>query len=1143
MERLLDFSQPFDVSLFDDVVGSLFHGPDPQARGQANHVLTQFQEHDHAWIHSPAIIDNSSRIESKVIALNTLDAYIRKQWNTIEQNERENIKKFIINKIITICNDPEQFYNPANKLLINSLNKPLISILKHDWTKDWESFVQEMTESAHNSVSLCENNLTLLSNLCEDVFDFGSDWMTEPKKLRFKEQYTKDFELVFNLLKMILSDAQNTNESLVLTALHTLSVFIQWIPLDFIFKTNLIEILVTVLLPPVISRNDALHCLTQIAGLTLGEKAPEFEAVLIQLFAGTAISIIEFIPKDANLAEIYQTSSETDRIFLRQIGLFITTFLRTHLHLIEGNFTTNQYILPCLDIIVRLTCVDDKAILNIVLEFWLFLAKELFTTDIKPIVTPASFTTSSTVSLTPQPSRSLPAAKEFQSPFAPRMGVLPNKPITTPSTISNFKNFPRAKVKQVGILGESQKRAAIIASNLSGIEGTERSRTYEPTLHRVRQILIERMAPPEEIQVIVNEAGEIERRQTTNTDQTELYREMRETIIYLTHLNPTATRNLLLDMLTQQEDPTHFHFDALNSVCWSIGAIGGTMSKENESSFVFDVMRRLLTMVDTKEDRESRATIAANLMFVASQYPRFLQSNSNFLLTICNKLIQFMRENFPGVKDMATETFLKISRGCRRTLIETKAMDSSIRYLERLLQTFSDIVGDLNKQQVLNVFEAFGWIISAEKDEEQQQSYIAELFLLVNGEWSTTTTRLSNESNAVTDGDVLNTIHTCLTTATRTITPLKSAVRNQFKTLFSDSVVMYVELSKHINNAIASFGPQIFEDTLTRQMRLVRKQILTLFITFFDVVDDPMLINSDYLQPLIEQILPIYAQSPPLTRDADILSLTTVLARRLRSILHPHFHTILTLLFEPTIAAITHNFEDFPEQRLAFYQLLAALNEHCPNGLVSHKEKSQTTLIVDTILWGVKHADKIIADLGLDLLAGLITNYVQSDNGPTFFQDHYVRIFTDVLGVMTDSFHKQGFRGQCIVLHRLSTLLYTGQISVSLSPEYHDSNLAFMKTTLTAIIGSAFSHLLPVQIEYFIDGLFTTAELDRFSNHVRDFLIQLQEVAKDPTDLFIDDYLDECALNQVISFNDDILVPGLLSDLFADDSDDEYIFI
>ena len=63
--------------------------------------------------------------------------------------------------------------------------------------------------------------------------------------------------------------------------------------------------------------------------------------------------------------------------------------------------------------------------------------------------------------------------------------------------------------------------------------------------------------------------------------------------------------------------------------------------------------------------------VASNIMYVVGQYPRFLRAYWKFLKTVIAKLFEFMHESFPGVRDMACETFLKVAQKCKQTIAAT----------------------------------------------------------------------------------------------------------------------------------------------------------------------------------------------------------------------------------------------------------------------------------------------------------------------------------------------------------------------------------------------------------------------------------------------------------------------------------------
>jgi hypothetical protein len=57
----------------------------------------------------------------------------------------------------------------------------------------------------------------------------------------------------------------------VKSCLRTLNAFLSWIPLHFIFATDLIDNLITHFIVPIQSRNEAIKCFTEVASLTFTE--------------------------------------------------------------------------------------------------------------------------------------------------------------------------------------------------------------------------------------------------------------------------------------------------------------------------------------------------------------------------------------------------------------------------------------------------------------------------------------------------------------------------------------------------------------------------------------------------------------------------------------------------------------------------------------------------------------------------------------------------------------------------------------------------------------------------------------------------------------------------------------------------------
>lgn len=170
------------------------------------------------------------------------------------------IKKYIVGLIIKNSSDSPTL--DREKVYVNKLNLILIQILKYEWPKNWPTFISDIVGASKTNESLCQNNMEILKLLSEEVFDFSSGQMTQTKAKHLKETMCNEFQQVFQLCNFIMANSQNTG--LINVTLETLLRFLNWIPLGYIFETELIPHLIETFLVMPLFRNITLKCLTEI---------------------------------------------------------------------------------------------------------------------------------------------------------------------------------------------------------------------------------------------------------------------------------------------------------------------------------------------------------------------------------------------------------------------------------------------------------------------------------------------------------------------------------------------------------------------------------------------------------------------------------------------------------------------------------------------------------------------------------------------------------------------------------------------------------------------------------------------------------------------------------------------------------------
>ena len=75
----------------------------------------------------------------------------------------------------------------------------------------------------------------------EEIFDYSAEQMTQKKIKNLKNSMCGEFSEIFQLCHEVLEKAQKP--SLIRATLETLLRFLNWIPLGYIFVTNIIDIL------------------------------------------------------------------------------------------------------------------------------------------------------------------------------------------------------------------------------------------------------------------------------------------------------------------------------------------------------------------------------------------------------------------------------------------------------------------------------------------------------------------------------------------------------------------------------------------------------------------------------------------------------------------------------------------------------------------------------------------------------------------------------------------------------------------------------------------------------------------------------------------------------------------------------------
>jgi exportin-1 len=84
--------------------------------------------------------------EHEVFALQILDSVIKFRWGSLPLEQREGIKNFISNLVISLSGDEQLFRK--ERAYVTKINNVLVQIVKHDWPHRWPSFIPDLVGAA-----------------------------------------------------------------------------------------------------------------------------------------------------------------------------------------------------------------------------------------------------------------------------------------------------------------------------------------------------------------------------------------------------------------------------------------------------------------------------------------------------------------------------------------------------------------------------------------------------------------------------------------------------------------------------------------------------------------------------------------------------------------------------------------------------------------------------------------------------------------------------------------------------------------------------------------------------------------------------------------------------------------------------------
>ena len=151
------------------------------------------------------------------------------------------------------------------------------------------------------------------------------------------------------------------------------------------------------------------------------------------------------------------------------------------------------------------------------------------------------------------------------------------------STESKYPTFGGSNDNQMGM---GINNSITSNPNMNFTLATSRKELYSNICIILREIMVSHMAKPSEVLVVEDDEGNVIQETLKDTAGIAQYLTMRETLVFLTHLDSLNTKTIMLNKLARQVSGEEWSFHNLNTLCWAIGSISGAMNEQDEKHFL-----------------------------------------------------------------------------------------------------------------------------------------------------------------------------------------------------------------------------------------------------------------------------------------------------------------------------------------------------------------------------------------------------------------------------------------------------------------------------------------------------------------------------------------------------------------------------
>ena len=600
---------------------------------------------------------------------------------------------------------------------------------------------------------------------------------------------------------------------------------------------------------------------------------------------------------------------------------------------------------------------------------------------------------------------------------------------------------------------------------------------YISIIPEIRELLILRIVSPFEISKSDDESPKL----VSYVSHGSLYHLMKETLIYITNIDSKEMINYLNHLMTLISESSEFNSNLYNSFSWTVGSMVTALNEQSDRQFILNLLEFSFSYIQAATNDEQKEIISLGTSFFCSQLTRFYIRDDELLQKVILSLFDFLGDENYNLKLFTLESFKLIINQCRLQFVK-KPNPELKSIAEEIFDFYPMIYPTLPPSGKVQFIELMSKLSRSFQEEELRISTSNIIISFLDEEFLNSFNHFQ-----VTDLSTIKQFCYCLNNHSIAATSLSIIYFNYF----TQHINKLIELSFKINSVLTN----ILNSTTKKKLLGVLNSIE--FTSLYETNNEIFILlskftlsgnNSEQIEQIIikifiEQILPQYNQLLPHVRSYKILNLlNSIIIKCGKNILN-YLNPIMTLLYTPTLDMIKDNYDEFPNFRIEFYNLLLTIFRHLIDNF-PNIEQEIIIEFIESVKWGASHPQHDISLICIQTireLLKLIKERTSNEFQEQFFTYFIIDLFKFIFEILTDTRHKFAFNLEVNIIEFLLNI-----------------NILYdLREQLLNQLIELFPTVHPDELLIFLTNLFLKRDnLRNLTELLEDFLITVKHILK-----------------------------------------------